>query len=233
MNQLYSIKSIDAEVKDLDEKQGIVTGYFASFGNIDSDNDMIIPGAFKKTLAENGPQSQKQRIVHLYQHDPYRPVAKPSVLQEDSKGLYFESKLVDTNDGKDLMKLYSAGIITEHSIGFRTIKSTQQKEYNEISEIKLWEGSSVTWGANEDTPVTGIKSMTKENAIKKLDLFYKAFKNGTFTDETFHLLDIAIKQIQGYIHSLLIKEPEPTTLIHAQKPDDLELINIFKSQFKI
>lgn len=232
MDKLYSIKSIDADVKDLDVKQGIVTGYFASFGNIDSDNDMIVPGSFTKTLKENGPQSQKQRILHLYQHDPYRPVAKPHVLKEDSRGLYFESKIADTTDGKNLLELYERGIITEHSIGFKTIKETKRDAYNEISEVKLWEGSSVTWGANENTPVTGIKSLTKESAVSKLDLFIKAFRNGTFTDDTFVQIEIAIKQIQEYIHSLLTKEPEPTTLPY-QKPDDLELFKIFKSQIKV
>lgn len=229
----YNTKSIDVDIKDLDVKQGIVTGYFASFGNVDSDGDMILPGAFKKTLQENGPKSAKPRILHLYQHDTWRPVGKPHVLSEDSKGLYFETKLVDNDDGKNLLKLYQAEVITEHSIGFRSVKSNQLKDYNEIIEVKLWEGSSVTWGANSETPVTGLKSLTKQNAVDKLDKFMKAFKSGNFTDDTFIQLEIAINQIKSYIHSLLTKEPDPTTLAQSQKPDDLELFNIFKSQIKV
>lgn len=229
----YSIKSIDAEVKDLDVKQGIVTGYFASFGNIDSDGDMIVPGAFTKTVKENGPSSAKQRILHLYQHDTTKPVSKPNILQEDQKGLFFESKIATTSVGSDLLKMYEMGIITEHSIGFKTIKDQKREGYNEISEVKLWEGSSVTWGANSDTPVVGLKSLNKDTAIDKLDLFIKAFRNGAFTDDTFIQIEIAINQIKSYIHSLLNKEPDLTTLQHAQKPDDLELFNIFKSQIKV
>lgn len=229
----YSIKSINADVKDLDVKQGIVTGYFSAFGNVDSDGDMIVPGAFTKTLKENGPSSQKQRILHLYQHDTYRPLSKPHVLSEDQKGLYFETKMPQTTDAVNVLKMYEAGIITEHSIGFRTIKEQKRDSYNEINEVKLWEGSSVTWGANPDTPFTGFKSLTKDNALDKLDIFIKAFRNGSFTDDTFTQIEIAINQIKSYIHSLLTKEPEPTTLAQSQKPDDLELFNIFKSQIKV
>lgn len=229
----YSIKSINADVKDLDVKQGIVTGYFSAFGNVDSDGDMIVPGAFTKTLKENGPSSQKQRILHLYQHDTYRPLSKPHVLSEDQKGLYFETKMPQTTDAVNVLKMYEAGIITEHSIGFRTIKEQKRDSYNEINEVKLWEGSSVTWGANPDTPFTGFKSLTKDNALDKLDIFIKAFRNGSFTDDTFTQIEIAINQIKSYIHSLLNKEPDLTTLQHAQKPDDLELFNIFKSQIKV
>ena len=41
-----------AGIKDADVKLGIVTGYLASFNNLDSDNDIILPGAFTKTIAE-------------------------------------------------------------------------------------------------------------------------------------------------------------------------------------
>jgi phage head maturation protease len=47
-----------AIIKDLDTKQGIVTGYYSVFGNIDSDGDMIMPGAFLKTISENGPEGK-------------------------------------------------------------------------------------------------------------------------------------------------------------------------------
>ena len=86
MVRLY--KSVFGEVKDVDAKQGIVTGYFSVFGNKDSDGDVIVPGAFKKTLMENGPESEGKRIKHLLQHDVDRPLSKPNVLKETSYGHY-------------------------------------------------------------------------------------------------------------------------------------------------
>ena len=71
-------------IEDIDEMKGIVTGYFSSFNNIDSDGDVILSGAYKKTVAENGP-SGRNRIMHLLQHNPLMPLAKPMELIEDGK----------------------------------------------------------------------------------------------------------------------------------------------------
>jgi len=41
-------------VQDVDLKSRTVTGYFSKFDNIDSDRDMIVYGAFSKTIKERG-----------------------------------------------------------------------------------------------------------------------------------------------------------------------------------
>ena len=46
-----SFKNYDASIKDLDVATGIVTGYFSQFNSIDLDGDVIMPGAFTKTIA--------------------------------------------------------------------------------------------------------------------------------------------------------------------------------------
>ena len=66
----FSVKS-NFEIKGADEKKGIVEGYASIFGNIDSDKDMIMPGAFSKTITERGPGSAKPRIKHLWQHNSW------------------------------------------------------------------------------------------------------------------------------------------------------------------
>lgn len=193
-----SYKGIPAKIKDMDRKTGVVTGYFAQFGDVDSDMDMIVPGAFAKSIMENGPDG-KNRIMHLYQHDVMKPLAKPMTLMEDSYGLYFESKIVGTTYGEDVMKLYEAGVINEHSIGFQTMMSDPKEGYTEIKEVKLFEGSTVTFGANENTPFTGFKSMTATEAVQKMQTISKAFRKGDFTDDTFNLLEIQMKQLEQFI----------------------------------
>jgi len=203
-------KSTDAVIKDLDRKTGVVTGYFSKFDNIDADQDIIVKGAFAKSIMENGPNSSKPRIMHLYQHDMRKPLGKPEVLREDDEGLYFESKIVGTSYGEDVLKLYEAGVINEHSIGFNTVKSEPKDGANYIYEVRLYEGSTVTFGANEDTPFTGFKSMTPKQAVERVEQLTKAVRNGTFTDDTFHLLEIQLKQLQQYIIDSLIDTPEPS-----------------------
>ena len=229
----YSIKSIDADIKDIDTVKGVVTGYFSSFGNVDSDGDMILPGAFKKTLQENGPESIKQRILHLYQHDATRPVAKPSVLKEDMKGLYFESTIAKTRDGLDLLEMYEKGIIDEHSIGFRTVKEQKKDNHNELIELKLWEGSSVTWGANPETPFMGMKSLTPQQAFNKLDLYIKAIRSNNLSEDGAIQLELMFNQIKNYIHSLLPPTEPVKSTLEPQKPDELSLLNIFRAQLQL
>src|SRR5690554_7523275 len=98
---------------------------------------------------------------------PVEAIGKLSVLREDDKGLYFETYFPEKTLGNDTLKLYEAQIINEHSIGFRIMQSDPAtrdgKEIQEVKEIMLWEGSSVTWGANEDTPATGVKALFKDD----------------------------------------------------------------------
>jgi len=66
----------------------------------------------------------------------------------------------------------------------------------------LYEGSNVTLGANNNTPFTGFKSLTIKEVNDHYKLILKAFRNGTFTDETFGLLEIALKQLQVQSYEL-------------------------------
>lgn len=212
MNEILSYKSIlNGSVEDVDVKKRIVTGYLSSFDTKDYDNDVIVKGAYSKSINE-----RKNNIFFLNQHDWKQPHGKFNVLTEDSKGLYFESTpFVDgVSYSEDTLKLYDAGIIKEHSVGFNVVKSDFDTKDNVrvIKEIKLYEGSNVTLGANENTPFTGMKSMTLQEVNDQYKLITKAFRNGTFTDETFSLLEVALKQLQMQSYelgkkSLIINEP--------------------------
>ena len=198
----------------------IITGYLSSFGNIDSDNDIMAKGAFAKSIAE-----RKNDIFFLNQHDWRQPLAKFNVLMEDEKGLYFESEpIANTSYGNDVIELYKSGIVAEHSVGFQTIKSDYDQKSNirTIQEVKLFEGSAVTLGANSDTPFLGIKS------IKDADTLIKALRNGNFSDELGLMIEAQIKSIQ-----LSLKEEQPTHVtVIPTEPNDAELKQLLKN-FKL
>lgn len=190
-------------IKDIDISTKTVTGYLSAFNNVDSDNDIIEKGAFSKSINE-----RFNDIFYLQQHDWTKPLGKFNKLVEDEKGLYFEGTIVDTSFGIDQLKLYEAGIVKEHSIGFITMKSENpNNEPRIIKEVKLFEGSAVTLGANSSTPFLGFKSATIEakDLYKKI---VKAHKDGSFTDETHGLFEIAIKQFEAQI----IKESTQNTI---------------------
>jgi uncharacterized protein len=199
---MIQYKSTPAIIKDISVADRTVTGYFATFGNVDYDDDVFRSTAFDKTIAEWGPTG-RNKIVHLYQHDTYRPLAKPKVLKADERGVYFESIFADTTYGRDTLKLYEAGVFTEHSVGFEQLRANlitmDGKTVNEITEVRMWEGSTVTFGANEDTPFMGFKSLTRPEIATRAEKLMKAIRNGTFTDETFELLELELAHIVAHL----------------------------------
>jgi uncharacterized protein len=224
MKESYSYKGCGVgdncpmSFKDVDGRKGIITGYFAMFDSIDSDGDVIRKGAFSKTIREQGPSSNKPRIKHLMNHDPFQPLGVIYELKEDMIGLYYESKLGSHSLGKDFVEMVDSGLITENSIGYTTKKYNQLKPWNEwkegeaareLMELKLYEGSNLSaWGANWRTYNNGVKSvLTPDMAAKRIDLLLKTFRNGNLTEETFDILEIELKQLQQAFIDL--SKPEP------------------------
>lgn len=146
--------------------------------------------------------------MHLLQHNPLMPLAKPMELIEDGKGLRFVSKITETSYGKDVIKLYSEGVFNEHSVGFEIVKSDNKAGYREIREIKLWEGSTVTWGANPNTPIESMKSWDKPKSKEMIAKFCNILRNGDLTDESMIQLEIGLKQIQNHLMALETKSVE-------------------------
>lgn len=221
---MLEFKDVGGSIKDVDTKNRVVTGYLSKFGNKDFDGDIIEKGAFAKSVAE-----RRDQIFFLNQHNWKQPHGKFSVLKEDSNGLYFESEpLIDTSYSSDAIKLYAAGIIKEHSIGFQTIKDEMKGADRIIKEVKLYEGSNVTLGANSQTPFTGFKSSLKD-VEDQTKLIYKAIRNGDFTDDTFNLLEYALKQLQKQAYELgkkALKEPSKDTQI-----EPLSILKEFNNTF--
>jgi HK97 family phage prohead protease len=197
MKGLLEYKNFTAEIKDIDAKSMTVTGYWSKFGNVDYDDDIIAMGAATKTIAERGPMGSNE-IFFLNQHNWSQPHGKPMVLEAQEKGIYFESKIAPTSYGKDALVLYAEGIVVQHSIGFSTVKADydQKTGVRTIKEIKLYEGSNVTLGANPETPFTGFKSLTMAEINDQISKMMKLLKDGSLTDEGFGRLEIALKQFQ-------------------------------------
>ncbi len=144
-------KSFTFEVK-VDTATRRVTGYGAIFGNKDSYNDIIMPGAFAKSIG-------KRQVKMLYQHDCDDLLGFWDVVREDAKGLYVEGTIAKTSLGNDVYELATMGALNSMSIGY----NVDLCEYDGggtrlLKEIDLWEVSLVTFPANELATVTGVKS---------------------------------------------------------------------------
>jgi HK97 family phage prohead protease len=200
-------------ILDVDVANRIVKSVVAVFNNVDLDGDIIIPEAVTKTIRERGPLGSKL-IWNLIDHNASMKCAigKPSDLYVEGNNLIAVTPVVETELGEDYVKLCESGVVNQFSIGFSTIKSDMQGETRIIKELKLYEYSAVLWAANPATSMIGIKSNfkpTNEDMSKRLDALMHEFKHGTFTDETFSLMEIEIKQIQSLLTTQAAQALEP------------------------
>jgi len=157
-------KHLNFDLKD-DNDKGEIAFYFSKFDVKDSDGDIVVKGAFKKT------KENIKRIKHAYNHNIYQIPGVLKEIGEDHKGAFAVSQLaLKTDLGRNVYEQYKAGIISEHSYGFDIIQTDKDKEKEAqiIKEVKLYEVSSLTaWGANEFTEVIDIKSMDYLNMLLK------------------------------------------------------------------
>lgn len=148
-------KTIAFELDDYNEEEGSFSGYGAVFSNIDSGGDIIEPGAFTKTLAED-----VGRVKILSGHnEELLPIGKPLELREDTKGLFLRAKISDTTLGRDVKTLIRDGVLGELSIGYDPVTfEFDENGVRHLKEVKLWEVSVVTWAMNERAVITDFKA---------------------------------------------------------------------------
>lgn len=212
-------KNLPNSVKDVDARRGVICAYGSSFNVVDDGNDMCVPGCYTKTIAQQGPGSKQPRIKFLYQHDTTQILGVPSVLKEDGFGLYFEAKIADTALGRDVLTLYSEGILTEHSIGYETVVAEWDRTHQVrlLKELRLFEISSVTFGMNPETPVVAVKSVTDPSHLAsiatKAARLDSLLHNGTLrSDALCETLERELKALQTALAPTADAASQPYTI---------------------
>lgn len=210
MKRFFEVKNIECK-GEVKMNSRTITGYFSRFGNVDSDGDMLMPGAFVKSIKERGNEGAGL-IVHLADHkmDTANLLGKPK-LWEATDGGMFETTISDTTKGNDILRLYRDGVINNHSFGFNTTKNAQKGSYNEITEVKLYEVSTVVLGANSQTPFTGFKGLQPDELKERYDLLQKCWNDGDYSDEVFPLLKAQMKEIEQLIIKEFFEQKETST----------------------
>jgi HK97 family phage prohead protease len=144
-------RDVKFESKGVDE-QGNFEGWASVFGNVDSYNDIVMPGAFADDLRANG-----SRRVLLSQHNPSESIGWVD-LEETSSGLKARGRLLlDLPKAREEYVRMKHGLVKGLSIGFQTIKERFRNGARELTAVRLFEISAVTFPANELAVVTGVK----------------------------------------------------------------------------
>jgi HK97 family phage prohead protease len=147
------------EFKAVDEQQGTFEGYLSVFGNIDSYKDIVEPGAFQKTIKDARSKNTKYLFPLLWQHDPKEPIGGFLSMEEDGHGLRVVGQIdTSTNRGQQAYSGLKMGYLDGLSIGYDTIKHKYTGDIRHLLELRMWEGSVVTFPANTDTRVSTVKS---------------------------------------------------------------------------
>lgn len=140
------------EVKELGE-DGSFEGLLSPYNNVDDGGDVVEPGAFTKTLQENG-----NKIPALWQHLTDCPIGELE-LEDKDDGLHCKGQLLlEIPEAKKAYLLLKAQIVRGLSIGYDAIKAQVVDGVRHLKEIRLWEGSLVTFPMNTLALVTDVKS---------------------------------------------------------------------------
>ena len=152
--------SVSLEVKELDlaGNDGVFEGYGSVFNNTDLGNDVILQGAFLKSLRKTGAKGVKL----LYQHKTDMPIGIFEEIREDDKGLYVKGRLaLGTQAGSEAYELLKMGAIDGLSIGFRVDQKGQSYDSRNkrrvLKEVELMEVSLVTFPMNPRAKIRSVK----------------------------------------------------------------------------
>lgn len=143
------------------EADGTFRGYASVFGEPDLGRDVMLPGAFRLSLAKRGARG----IRMLFQHDPAAPIGVWQEIREDARGLLVRGRLtLETARGREVLALMREGAIDGLSIGFKTVRSRSDPRsgLRQILEVDLWEISVVTFPMLPTARVSAVKGAPGE-----------------------------------------------------------------------
>lgn len=151
---------------------GRIEGYGSVFNLIDGGGDIVLPGAFKKSLADW--RRRKAQVPMLWQHDSGNPVGQWTDIVEDDKGLKVTGELFIPEIPQAIIAhaLMKRGQVKGLSIGFRTKQADMDRTTGarRLKELDLWEISLVTFPMMPEARVTGVKGIM---TIREFEAFLR------------------------------------------------------------
>ncbi|MGO2711592.1 HK97 family phage prohead protease [Pseudomonas helleri] len=160
----------ETEIKfSSDGKVGVFEGYASVFDVIDSDGDIILPGAYKKALA-----TQSRQVGMFFNHQTWElPVGKWQNLEEDSKGLIVIGELTPgLSVSNDLRAAMERKTVEGMSVGFTVTKDDYAlidtgRAFKNVQALR--EISICTFPANEQATIESMKSMESIATIRDVE----------------------------------------------------------------
>ena len=147
--------TIPLQIKKLSDRE--FEGHGSIFGNEDLGGDVVLPGAFKRSLAKH--RKAKAWPQMFWMHDSARVPGKWLSMKEDDDGLVVKGVLAETPLGDEIRTLLQMDAVKGLSIGYRTIDQDFDEDGRRLlKEIELWEVSIVSLPMNPLAQVVHAKS---------------------------------------------------------------------------
>lgn len=150
-----------------------VKGYAIVWGSKNDYNEIVLKGATLNSLNARGVGSASGNpILVLNQHRQTEPLCRPTILQEDDYGLYFEGDIIEgVGYADEAVNQVAQGVLRQLSYGFNYIWS--QTEYDAtndayiLKEIKLGEISLVTFSSDENAQLRSFNELQERAVLDK------------------------------------------------------------------
>lgn len=142
-----------------------ISGYASVFDIVDNQNDIILKGAFKRSIEEF--RNNKPKL--LWQHDPLFPIGVIEEIKEDDYGLFVKCKLIpELRKVQEIFSILKHGAIEGLSIGYQVQDYFMNEEKRCISNVELLEVSIVTFPACPGAQIKEIKSLDNNQQIANM-----------------------------------------------------------------
>jgi HK97 family phage major capsid protein len=139
---------------------GVISGYASIFNEVDGYNDVVLKGAFAKSV--NDFKSGKKPKL-LWQHDTNIPIGVIEDLYEDNYGLFIKSRLLlEIPKAQEIYALLKGKAIDGFSIGYKIQDGYYNGNIQYLTDVELLEVSIVTFPACEKAQVEKVKSNNNE-----------------------------------------------------------------------
>lgn len=177
-------RDLPLKIKSVDDA-GKFTGYGSVYGVEDSYGDVVVKGAFEKTLSEWNEKGLMPAL--LWQHKTDEPIGVYEKMIEDDEGLYVEGRLLINDDplAKRAHAHLKAGSLSGLSIGYNLPPEgweyDKEKDIFILSEIDLWEVSLVTFPANDAARVQDVKRAFDAGNIPEKSLVERLLRDAGFS----------------------------------------------------
>lgn len=142
----------------------------AVFGNIDSQHDIVMPGAFTETIA--GGKAFPVLWSHQFSDDT--AFIGECTAEETAEGLLIKATFLETERAQHIRMLMTKGLVTEFSWSGKVLEGawveTEDNWWYEIRKVEFWEAGPCFKGANPETELLEVKSglerlITKEGRV--------------------------------------------------------------------